>query len=67
MSKTYPTIEEQSQTLAEQTGLRTESVNSHATHVASSSPCDQVIASTMSVDEYFDGLIEKVRHDYASL
>ena len=26
-----------------------------------------VLAKTMSVDEYFDDLIEQVRHDYAYL
>ena len=28
---------------------------------------EQVMASTVSVDEYFDELIEKVRQDYANL
>ncbi|MBQ7750013.1 MAG: hypothetical protein IJR77_02175 [Bacteroidales bacterium] len=28
---------------------------------------ERVIASTVSVDEYFDELIEKVRQDYANL
>lgn len=28
---------------------------------------ERVLASTMSVDEYFDELIEQVRHDYANL
>ena len=31
------------------------------------SPRERVIASTVSVDEYFDELIEKVRQDYANL
>ena len=26
---------------------------------------EKVLANTMSVDEYFDELIEQVRHDYA--
>lgn len=28
---------------------------------------EHVIASTVSVDEYFDELIEQVHHDYANL
>lgn len=28
---------------------------------------ERVMASTVSVDEYFDELIELVRHDYANL
>ncbi len=28
---------------------------------------ERVMASTVSVDEYFDELIEKVRQDYANL
>ena len=31
------------------------------------SPRERVVASTVSVDEYFDELIEKVRQDYANL
>ena len=31
------------------------------------SACERVMASTVSVDEYFDELIEKVRQDYANL
>ena len=31
------------------------------------STSERVMASTMSVDEYFDKLIEKVRQDYANL
>ena len=29
--------------------------------------CTKILASTMSVDEYFDELIDKVREDYANL
>ena len=28
---------------------------------------ERIMASTMSVDEYFDALIDQVREDYASL
>lgn len=28
---------------------------------------DRVVASTVSVNEFFDELIEQVRHDYANL
>ena len=31
------------------------------------SACERVIASTVSVDEFFDELIDKVRQDYANL
>ena len=31
------------------------------------STSNRIVASTMSVDEYFDELIDKVREDYASL
>ena len=55
MAKRYPVKEEKSQVLEEPTvayGI---------------SPRERVMASTVSVDEYFDELIEKVRHDYANL
>ncbi len=31
------------------------------------STCERVMASTLSVDEYFDELIEHVHEDYATL
>ena len=31
------------------------------------SASEKIMASTMSVDEYFDELIDKVREDYANL
>lgn len=31
------------------------------------STCERIMASTMSVDEYFDALIDQVREDYSSL
>ena len=55
MTKRYPIIEEKPQVLEEPAvayGISTR---------------EQVIASTVSVDEYFDELIEKVRQDYANL
>lgn len=55
MAKRYPVNEEKPQVLEEPAvayGIST---------------CERVMASTMSVDEYFDKLIEKVRQDYANL
>ena len=55
MAKRYPVKEEKSQVLEEPTvayGI---------------SPRERVMASTVSVDEYFDELIDKVRQDYANL
>ena len=55
LAKRYPVKEEQPHVLEEPTvayGVSTR---------------ERVIASTVSVDEYFDELIEKVRQDYANL
>ena len=55
MAKRYPMKEEKPQVLEEPAvayGISTR---------------ERVMASTVSVDEYFDELIEKVRHDYANL
>ena len=35
--------------------------------IASVSAIDQVLANTVSVDQYFDELISQVRYDYANL
>ena len=43
------------------------SVRNYAAPVAGVSTREKVMATTMSVDEYFDELIEQVRHDYAKL
>jgi len=55
MAKRYPVNEEQPQVLEEP-----------AVAYGISAP-ERVMASTVSVDEYFDELIEKVRQDYANL
>jgi len=55
MAKRYPMKEEHPQVLEESAvayGISTR---------------ERVMASTVSVDEYFDELIEKVRQDYANL
>ena len=55
MVKRYPIIEEKPQVLEEPAvayGISTR---------------ERVMASTVSVDEYFDELIEKVHQDYANL
>ena len=36
-------------------------------NLKATSTSNRIVASTMSVDEYFDELIDKVREDYASL
>jgi len=55
MSKRYPKKEEKPQVLEEPAVAYGISGREHA------------MASTVSVDEYFDKLIEKVRQDYANL
>ena len=55
MAKRYPIKEEKLQALEEPAvayGISTR---------------DHVMANTMSVDEYFDELIDRVRQDYANL
>jgi len=55
MAKRYPIIDEKPQVLEEPAvayGISTR---------------ERVMASTVSVDEYFDELIEKVHQDYANL
>lgn len=55
MAKRYPVKEEKPQALEEPSvayGVSTR---------------ERVMASTMSVDEYFDELIDRVRQDYANL
>ena len=39
----------------------------HSVPVSKSSTREQVMASTVSVDDYFDELISQVRKDYANL
>ena len=55
MAKRYPVKEEQPHILKEPAVVYGISIR------------ERVKASTVSVDEYFDELIEKVRHDYANL
>jgi hypothetical protein len=40
---------------------------SYQPHAKGMSTHDKIMASTMSVDEYFDELIDQVREDYANL
>ena len=56
MAKRYPMKEEEKPQLLEEPAV-----------AYGISTCERVMASTMSVDEYFDKLIEKVRQDYANL
>ena len=55
MAKRYPVNEEKPQVLEEQAVAYGVSAR------------ERVMVSTVSVDEYFDELIEKVRQDYANL
>lgn len=55
MAKRYPVKEEKSQVLEEPAVAY--GISAH----------ERVMSSTVSVDEYFDELIEKVRQDYANL
>lgn len=41
--------------------------NSRHTHASIISTRERIMATTMSVDEYFDELIEQVHEDYANL
>ena len=66
MEKSYPTMEEQPEMLADQAVTYGRQI-SQTTPLAGISAEEAVLSSTMSVDEYFDELIEKVRHDYAAL
>lgn len=56
MAKRYPKTEVEPQLLEEP-----------AVAYGGVSTRERVIAGTVSVDEYFDDLIEKVRQDYANL
>ena len=47
--------------------LKTPIEKSCQTLAQGKSTCDRIMASTMSVDEYFDELIDQVREDYANL
>lgn len=66
MEKRYPTTEDKPQMLEEPTVVYGRGLGCEAPLVGDSIR-ERVLASTMSVDEYFDELIEQVRHDYANL
>lgn len=66
MAKGYPNVEEKQQMLAEP-AVACGSGLGYAAPVTGFSNRERVMASTVSVDEYFDELIEQVRHDYANL
>ena len=61
MSKKYKTPEEPTSMVEEPTMSYNESV-SHVTPTPGMSTHEKLKASTMSVDEYFDELIDQVRH-----
>ena len=66
MSKKYKTPEEPTSMVEEPTMSYNESV-SHVTPIPSMSTHEKLKMNTMSVDEYFDELIDQVRHDYAAI
>ena len=66
MSKKDREIENEPLKVAEPTAIYAAHSNCQTTS-KSVSHRENVMANTMSVDEYFDELIEKVRQDYANL
>jgi hypothetical protein len=46
---------------------KTQVAKSYKSHAKDMSTRERIMASTMSVDEYFDELTELVREDYANL
>ena len=68
MGKTYSDIKNEPVMAAEPIAPYTVPVP-HRSHVVPKnvSTREQVMASTVSVDEYFDELVSQVREDYASL
>ena len=62
MSKKYKTPEEPTSMVEEPTMSYNESV-SHVTPIPSMSTHEKLKMNTMSDDEYFDELIDQVRHD----
>ena len=58
----YPTFDDQQDKLEEPTMSYNESV-SHVTPIPSMSTHEKLKMNTMSDDEYFDELIDQVRHD----
>ena len=66
MNKKYKTPEEPTTMVEESTMSYNESV-SHVSPATSMSTREKLKMNTMSVDEYFDELIDQVRHDYAAI
>lgn len=66
MTKRNPEIEEKPQRLEEPVAAYGTD-RSFVAPAAGISVRDRVLASTMSVDDYFDELIGQVRQDYANL
>ena len=66
MTKRYPKIEERPQELEDPAVAYGKGLNFSVPGTGTSTR-DSVMGSTMSVDEYFDELIEQVRQDYANV
>ena len=62
----YPTFDDQQHKLEEPDVAYNESV-SHIAPTHGMSTREKLKMNTMSVDEYFDELIDQVRHDYAAI
>ena len=67
MGKTYREIETEPVMAAEPIAPYTASTYHATTTQKKASAREHVMASTVSVDEYFDELISQVRRDYANI
>lgn len=67
MSKAYKDYQDKPLHASEPTGSYGVRTDAQSTPLQQESSRDRILASTMSVDEYFDELISLVRQDYANL
>ena len=66
MNKKYPEAKTESTTVAEPMAVYAVQ-NAYRTQASDTSAREHVMASTVSVDEYFDELISQIHADYANL
>ncbi len=67
MSKAYKDYQDKPLQASESTGTYGVRTDTPSVPLQQDSTRDRILASTMSVDEYFDELISLVRQDYANL
>ena len=67
MVKKYPDIESEPVMVAAEPAVAYETSRRYHTPSKGDSTRERVMASTVSVDEYFDELIARVHEDYANL